>query len=112
MRRTYYTNLPCFPGFYESLLSPDVEDAVDALVEYHSEGDGFFRHRLPPKLVTRYFELAEEERLISFNYEGYQDSCARRFCAVVKYSHHGNTTSKLIELPATSRSTPKLRLLM
>lgn len=75
MRRTYYTNLP---GFYESLLSPDVEDAVDA------EGDGFFRHRLPPKLVTRYFELAEEARLISFNHESYQEDCGRRFCAVVE----------------------------
>lgn len=82
--RTFYTNLPCFPGFYESPLSLDTENAIDALVEYHTEGDGFFRHRLPAKLVARYFERAEEEQLISFNYEGYQESCARKFCIAVE----------------------------
>lgn len=82
--RTFYTTLPCFPGFYESPLSLDTENAIDALVEYHTEGDGFFRHRLPTKLVARYFERAEEEQLISFDYEGYQESCARKFCHIVE----------------------------
>lgn len=82
--RTFYTNLPCFPGFYESPLSLDAENAIDALVEYHTEGDGSFRHRLPAKLVARYFERAEGEQLISFDYEGYQESCARKFCIAVE----------------------------
>ena len=82
--RTFYTTLPCFPGFYESPLSLDTKDTIDALVEYHTGGDGFFRHRLPAELVARYFERAEEEQLLSFDYEGYQESCARKFCRIAE----------------------------
>lgn len=85
MKRTFYTNLPCFPGFYETLLSPDGECGIDELVEYHCFGDGRDPHAaLPPKLVARYFELAENDRLISFDHEDYQEHCARRFCAAVE----------------------------
>ena len=77
--RTFYTNLPCFPGFYGTQLSPDGECGIDELVEYMDHYT-----TLPPKLIARYFELADNDRLMSFDHEEYKKNIARKFCAAVE----------------------------